>query len=61
MGGMLRPMVADQGLPAAVCFSTHLRLSKLGGKSLTKVACGMPHLSTMMRRNSRSFLRTSST
>ncbi|MCY1557026.1 hypothetical protein D9M68_938350 [compost metagenome] len=24
-------------------------------------SCGMPHLSTMMRRSSRSFLRTSST
>ncbi len=61
IGGMLRAMMVDQGLPAAACFSTHLRFSRLGGKSRMKVSCGMPHLSTMMRRSSRSFLRTSST
>ncbi len=60
-GGMLRSMMTLQGLPAAACFSTHLRLRRLGGKSLMKVSCGMPHLSTMMRRSSRSFLRISST
>ena len=54
-------MIALQGLPAAACFSTHFWFSRLGGKSLMKVSCGMPHLSTMMRRSSRSFLRTSST
>ena len=38
-----------------------LDLIQEGNIGLMKVSCGMPHLSTMMRRSSRSFLRTSST
>ncbi|MNQ43234.1 hypothetical protein D3C85_569560 [compost metagenome] len=70
-GGMLRASTALQGLPAAACFSTHLRFSRLEAmrlpflskplKSRMNSSCGKPHLSTMMRRSSRSFLRTSST
>ena len=61
MAGILRVMVTDQVLAAPDCFSTHLRFNKLTGNSLMNMSCGIPQRSTMMRRSSRSFLRTSST
>ncbi|MNT24499.1 hypothetical protein D3C72_1599750 [compost metagenome] len=60
-GGMLRPMMALQLLPAWASFSIHCRFSRLAGKSWMNFSCGRPHFSTMILRRARSFWRTLST